>query len=529
MENEKELHSEDLNPSEQDTADQICWQNEIKEKKRKGLWWKILLAVVAFLLVAASVAAVVIWKTNVFTLSLTMNGEQEITLEYGEVFTDPGARSLFSGTILQKNPLQVQVSVENDVNVAVVGSYEVRYSAQYIADYYVVKQAHEISAKRIVHVVDTQAPQITLVTDPESYVIPGNPYVEEGFSAKDNYDGDLTDKVQSVEADGVVTYTVTDSSGNTATEKREIKYHDPIPPELTLQGHEELYIDQGTAYAEPGFTATDNCDGDITDKVTVTGTVDHNKPGIYTLEYTVEDSYQNVAKVIRKVTVVELPPMPELPSWDPQTPVTPNGKVIYLTFDDGPSKHTGRLLDILDTYGVKATFFVVNTGNMGILSRMASAGHTVAMHSASHRYESIYSSENAYFNDLHKIQTIVTEKTGITPMILRFPGGSSNTVSKQYNAGIMTRLSAQLKEKGYRIFDWNVDSRDAGGADSMESVYANVIKGCEKRNCSIVLQHDTKGFSVDAVEWIIQWGLSNGYTFLPLDATSPVCEHTINN
>ena len=93
----------------------------------------------------------------------------------------------------------------------------------------------------------------------------------------------------------------------------------------------------------------------------------------------------------------------------------------------------------------------------------------------------------------------------------------------------MTQLSRDLKAMGYRYFDWNVDSRDASDAKSMEEVYTNVIKGCSGKDFSVVLQHDTMGFSVDAVELIIQWGLSSGYTFLPLDASSPVCEHKALN
>ena len=209
-------------------------------------------------------------------------------------------------------------------------------------------------------------------------------------------------------------------------------------------------------------------------------------------------------------------------------PENPNGKTVYLTFDDGPGKYTESLLNTLDRYDVKVTFFVVDTGYMHLLPRMAEAGHTVAMHSETHTYNKIYASENAFFNDLYAIQSRILEYTGKLSKILRFPGGSSNGVSR-FNPGIMTRLTKKLKEMGYRYFDWNVDSNDAGGTRTSSGVYSNVINGIKRNQNSIVLQHDIKGYSVEAVDDIIIWGLKNGYTFKALDMDSPVCEHYVNN
>jgi peptidoglycan/xylan/chitin deacetylase (PgdA/CDA1 family) len=93
----------------------------------------------------------------------------------------------------------------------------------------------------------------------------------------------------------------------------------------------------------------------------------------------------------------------------------------------------------------------------------------------------------------------------------------------------MTRLTKSLLEQGYQYFDWNVSSNDAGGARTAEQVYNNVIKGISGNRNSVVLQHDTHGFSVDAVENIIVWGLRNGYTFAPLTNDSPTCRHPVQN
>ena len=126
------------------------------------------------------------------------------------------------------------------------------------------------------------------------------------------------------------------------------------------------------------------------------------------------------------------------------------------------------------------------------------------------------------------MQEIITGFTGKKPMLVRFPGGTSNTVSK-FNPGIMTRLTKALTEKGFRYCDWNVDSKDAGGAKTEEEVFNNVIKGIGKKSYSIVLQHDTQGFSVRAVEKIIVWGIVNGYSFWNLTDGASVIHHGAKN
>jgi peptidoglycan/xylan/chitin deacetylase (PgdA/CDA1 family) len=289
---------------------------------------------------------------------------------------------------------------------------------------------------------------------------------------------------------------------------------------LTLLGDSEITIQAGKDYTEPGWTAEDNCDGDLTDEVTVEGSVDTYTAGTYELVYSVADSYNNVTKVTRTV-VVEAVRQPDT--------VTPTGKIIYLTFDDGPGKYTQTLLDVLDKYNVKVTFFTVNTGYTSLIAKEAAAGHSIGIHSATHDYAQVYASKEAYFDDLNTMQAIIKKQTGSTTTLVRFPGGSSNLVSKKYCAGIMTTLAKALTDQGYQYFDWNVLSGDAGETTSTEQVFQNVINGVQKQDVSVVLQHDIQGFSVNAVEKIIVWGLANGYTFLPLDSTSPTAHQTIAN
>lgn len=474
-------------------------------------------------------AALLVWHFNVFSLEIKLNGDANVLLEYGQPYSEPGASACFRGTFIRRDPVNVTVTTTGQVDPALLGEYTLTYEADYTFDFLFFHLPFHESCQRKVTVQDTQLPTITLVSDPEVYTIPGGEYQEEGFSAEDNYDGDITQKVIVTPGDGIITYTVADSSGNEASVVRQIRYHDPIAPVLELLGGESVTVMKGAAYQDPGYTALDNCDGDLTGSVTVTGNVDTSKLGSYELTYTVTDSYGNTDTKVRTVKVwmtgASLSSIPNLPKYDPNNPPEPNGKVIYLTFDDGPTAHTQHLLDILDAYGVKATFFVVSNGYSHMISKIAEAGHTVAMHTASHNYGKVYASDEAYFNDLRAIENLIIRETGSAPKLLRFPGGTANTVSRRYCTGIMTRVSQKLREMGYRYYDWHVSSEDAVDAYTVKAVYDNVVSGIRNRssNSTVVLQHDTNEASVNAVEAILIWGLANGYSFQPITENSPGC------
>ena len=208
-----------------------------------------------------------------------------------------------------------------------------------------------------------------------------------------------------------------------------------------------------------------------------------------------------------------------------------NGKVIYLTFDDGPGQYTEQLLDVLKKHNVKATFFVTNQfpKYQKLIAREAEEGHAVAVHTYSHKYSQIYKSTDAYWSDFNKMNKIIKEQTGEKTTLFRFPGGSSNTVSKSYSKGIMTKLVKQANNKGYAYFDWNVDSKDADGANTANKVCRNIKDGVKDRKNSIVLCHDVKSWTVEAMDKTITWALKNGYTFKVLTNGGYTVHHSINN
>lgn len=527
-------------------------------------------------------------------LDLNVQDGDTISYEYGTPLKTMNIEALRKGTVLNKKGTPVEYEIKGDVDYTVLGKYQAKIIVSY--------KGMQKQANVIIVVEDTLPPVIELVSNPEHYTNPTAQYEEEGYVARDSHDGMLTDKVIREEKDGVVIYTVTDSSGNTATMERVILYRDVIAPVIQLKGEDKMQLNVGDDYEEPGYTATDECDGDISKSVTVEGNVDSNRCGEYTLVYKVTDASGNEGTAIRKVIVADIS-APELtlkgeteiyiplggtyeePGYSAfdnidgditskvavsqtvdtgkkglhfitysvtdsngnQTSCTrtiyvfekqanvgivnPGDKVIYLTFDDGPSQYTDQLLEILDTYGVKATFFVSGQSSKyrDSIGEIYRRGHTVGLHTYSHKYNEIYSSTDAYYKDLELIHNIVYKQTGEEPWLIRFPGGTGNSISKRYCSGIMTSISQGVTYRGYLFCDWNVDSQDAIGTYSRSEIASNVIQQVKGKNIAYVLQHDLYEESVEAVEEIICWGLSNGYTFLPLEKTSPMVHQTLKN
>ena len=482
-------------------------------KNAEGKWRNgLIIAIAAVLLLG--IGTYLLFGLNRFYLTLEIADGNELTLEYGEAYPGPEIRPTVRGTHFFRRGWQPDVVIlaDSQVDVRKLGRQSVRYSAEYLG--------MAADTQLNVLVADTKCPEIILHTDPDYTWSPDGPYQEEGFTALDNRDGDITHKVTREESYGVVTYSVVDSCGNPCTVEREIPEYDFILPELTLTGDADLTVYAGAPFEDPGCTALDNVDGDLTAQITVEGDVVWYRKGTYSLTYSVTDSHGNTTQTERQVHVVARP-RAEM--------VNPGSKVIYLTFDDGPGPYTADLLALLDRYDVKATFFVMDNGHYDLMRQMVAEGHSIAIHSVTHNYRQIYSSVEAFFNDLYGMQRIIEEETGVKTWLMRFPGGSSNAVSRKYCRGIMTTLTQMVEEAGFHYFDWNVDSDDAGNARSANDVFRNVTSGVPWHDYSIVLQHDVQDFSMAAVERILIWGFENGYTFLPLQEDSPTVHHDLNN
>ena len=221
-------------------------------------------------------------------------------------------------------------------------------------------------------------------------------------------------------------------------------------------------------------------------------------------------------------------------------PANDGDKVCYLTFDDGPSTAvTTRILETLDKYNVKATFFVAN-GSKSMLTKINDGGHAIGLHTDTHDYD-IYKSKEAYFKDLNAISDKVYAAVGIRSKIIRFPGGSSNTVSKSRCKGIMSVLVEEVERQGYAYFDWNVDSNDAN-ASKMQvidgkkrtpkaTIVSSVLNSAKGKDKICVLMHDiaVKTTTADALPEIIEGLRDMGYRFEALTTSSPVFHMKVNN
>lgn len=203
------------------------------------------------------------------------------------------------------------------------------------------------------------------------------------------------------------------------------------------------------------------------------------------------------------------------------------GKKVYLTFDDGPSKNTEKILEILDQYKVKATFFVIGKTDefsKQMYKQIYENGHTLAMHSYTHQYKTIYKSIGAYKKDIKQLGDLLFEVTGERPKYLRFPGGSSNTVSKINMKDVIRYVDAE----GLAYFDWNVINGDATGKRLTEKqMVNNVISGVESYENAMVLMHDCAGkeMTVKTLPTVLKKLKKMKVNILPINDTTVPVQH----
>jgi len=197
-------------------------------------------------------------------------------------------------------------------------------------------------------------------------------------------------------------------------------------------------------------------------------------------------------------------------------------KIVCLTFDDGPSKNTRPILEILDKEQVPATFFVcaqdANEKYLPLVADIAAAGHQIALHSATHQYSKIYASTDAFWQDIRTLRQALEPYVDVAAIDwLRFPGGSTNTVSHRYGGnGIMKALKAQAEDKGYHWIDWNVCAEDATASHpDAAQILRNIRRDADGQDTCVVLLHDTKatGQTVKALPDMIAYFQEQGYNF----------------
>ncbi len=483
---------------EKELADIRRKKDERTEEHKKNQKWKSYLVIVAILLLLVGIIFLVCLKIN--TGFKVEKYNEKVELNFGTPHNLKSPKVCYGNFIDCKD---IKPAIKGDYDVNSVGEYKIEYDYKHKDKHYKIEQ--------LVIVKDLIEPEI-IVNEETIKVCPSGKILNLEVSAMDNVDGDLTGDIKQELKDNKIFLSVEDLSGNVGKKEIDVKLEDKDSPIVKLNGSSEVVVIIGSTFTDEGATANDECDGEL--KVEASGDVDVNTIGEYTIEYSAKDTAGNIGKASRKVIVKQKPA---------DKNDTNTSGVIYLTFDDGPSSYTSSILDTLAKYNIKATFFVTLAGSDDMIKREYDEGHTVALHTASHKYSVMYSSIDAYFEDLNKVADRVKRITGVDSKFIRFPGGTSNRVS----AIPMSELVTEVTARGYQYFDWNVCVEDAGAcakSKDKETCVFNYFKNYLKPNSTnIVLLHDIKSYTAASLEQMIQYATEKKYTFKAIDSsTSPV-------
>ncbi|MFA1014265.1 polysaccharide deacetylase family protein [Dubosiella newyorkensis] len=466
------------------------------KRKRRRFHLGRLLAVLLVPLVLIAAIYFVYLKLNPLQLKA-----RDIVVEYKEKF-DPkdNIKRVFGGS-------KDDVKIEGTIDTNAKGEYPITYTYG----------NEKINA--IVNVKDQKPPVLTLQEAKVDMKDKGDPklIIKEVKDASEvTFDFKYDKKTFDERGKHKIEVTATDEDGNTTTETGTlIREEDSKAPTL-VDPDQKITIKQGEELDLSAIKVKDDFDPEPT--VTMDEEFDSEEAGKQTITIKVSDRSGNEKEYEQIVNVKEDPAYGK--------------KVVYLTFDDGPSENTAKILDILDKYNAKATFFV--TGNHPeynkYMKRAAKEGHTIGLHTYTHNYSQLYSSEEAYFDDLQQISDMVEDVTGKKSKVIRFPGGSSNMISANYVDGLMTTLTQKVQEQGYQYFDWNVDSTDASGNRVPVSQLVENATASDDQYINI-LMHDTdaKDTTVEALPEIIKYYKDKGYVFLGLDTDSYAPHHNVVN
>ncbi len=189
-----------------------------------------------------------------------------------------------------------------------------------------------------------------------------------------------------------------------------------------------------------------------------------------------------------------------------------NLKVVYITFDDGPTPYTKEILDILNQYDAKATFFMLSDrirSYKSVVREMISQGNSVGLHGVSHNVKQIYQSEHTVIKEMNECNDQLQEVVGIRSNLIRVPYGSVPHMKKNYVDAVKTA--------GYRMWDWNVDSKDSCGKNILPNeIVENVKKQVKNKKVAVILLHERKS-TVKALPYILQYLKDRGYITVPID------------
>lgn len=463
-------------------------------------------------------------------MKIELNGQEEMSVVYQSKFRDPGVKA----TLLGK---KMNVSVRGKVNTNKIGRYELVYETEN-------KIGMKKKITRIVTVISNEAPTIQLNGDEVEYVELNGTFQEPGYQASDIEHNDLTDKVITTGYVNpkqfgiyVIHYEVTDKSGNKAKQSRKVIVKDNQKPQLVLKGYQAITLYEDEEYQDPGFTATDNIDKDITNQVITKNNI-KKKPGVYKVSYEVTDSSGNKVKKERQVYVIKhlkyKDSYDELENsskgwwsdnkYNQKRPLGGNDgksleeyhayhlgenkKIIYLTFDEGSNEtYLDKIVDVLDKNNVKATFFLCQNymaSHPDLIRKMEKNGHTVGNHTHHH-----YNMPSLATRE--KIDDYVKEVVDVEHIYKQITGKDMVKVYREPKGEWSTRSLKILSDLGYSTYFWSADYLDWDKPVSKEEALNHLLK--RYHNGAIYLLHPKNIGNYEAMEDFINTMKKKGYQF----------------
>lgn len=392
-----------------------------------------------------------------------------------------------------------------------------RVDIHHLGEYQVTYQYKKESRDLRIKVVDSVAPECDVKEGKVALNQQADPYrfvenIKDATQTKVYFDKDYK---FNKEGKQTIQLVIEDEASNKTYKKTTVDVvPDTTPPQI-IASNASILVGSDISI-ESLVTLNDDFDSNPTLSINK-GNFDNQKVGHYQVELTAMDASKNKSKKTITIQVIDETRKDE--------------KVVYLTFDDGPSKYTAQVLDILDKYHCKATFFItgMNASYRKYITMAHDKGHTIGLHTYSHKYNKVYASTDAYFKDLEKIGKLAKDYIGYTPKYIRFPGGSSNTISKRYSKGIMSKLSKMVEDKGYIYYDWNAENGDGYSNMSKKEMYKRATSSREKQ--IMILMHDANGKqnTVDILPDVIEYYQSKGYVFKAIDDSSIVPHQNVLN
>ena len=479
---------------------------EEKEKKMKGKTVIITLALLLLLAGAGAGITVTMYMNSIrsngniltgdqHTVELKVTGEKNQTIEVGGKYVERGAVATVHSS--GRESFRIDVTRSGEVDTGKTGKYRIVYTAFY--------DGRQYSAERTVEVADTTRPEITIryEEDEGKTWITGSPGYR--ITVMDNYDGDITGNAETSVTENTVMVYAEDSSGNKAEQTFEIPKSIAAPAIEFPDDSDVIYAYVGDEIRAPKPRAYDGNGNDLSEYIKTEGTPDIKKAGRYEVRYFISNDHGVTVDAYRTYIISQ--------RTNPKSVLNEN-KVIYLTYNGVQPVALQNLLKVLATYGVRATFFLggwdsTYTSQMRDITKNE---QSVGLYS----YEKVlplqFDDADHYFEDLTRIQHLVSIQTGIRSYKVRIPGGSFSGVNS--NDFMIGRIRTELREGGYTWYDSTISAMD-GNATSRQ-IFDTVTSqiGYGKSN---IVAFDSDGQDiVDATENIIIWGIDNGYTFMPL-------------